>query len=150
MKKPFIHFIISAVLGLGLGYLVFDVIAADNSQEKEVALQENQDTEPAEVKKEETDKSATAEPTAADGNILQTKGCLACHSVSGLNLSGGATGPDLTQAFNNVEGKHGKPIEEFLKEPTSAVMSGVIGGSPLTDEEISQIVETLKQASEAK
>ena len=72
---------------------------------------------------------------------------MGCHAVSGLNLEGGATGPDLTQAFNNVEGKHGKPLAEFLKEPTSAVMSSVIGGNPLTDEEISQVVEALKKAA---
>jgi hypothetical protein len=47
-----------------------------------------------------------------------------------------------------VEGKHGKPIEEFLKAPTSAVMSGVIGKNPLSDEERKQVLELLKQASE--
>jgi hypothetical protein len=53
-----------------------------------------------------------------------------------------------TQAYANVEGKHGKPIEEFLKAPTSAVMSGVIGKNPLSDEERKQVLDLLKQASE--
>lgn len=143
MKKPLIIFVISALIGLGLGYVVFKVISPGQSQ-PEVAVNEKDDSKSSEKATEETDKTVAV----SDDNILQTKGCLGCHAVSGLNLEGGATGPDLSQAFNNVEGKHGKPLAEFLKEPTSAVMSGVIGGSPLTDEEISQIIETLQKAAE--
>ncbi|WNF22899.1 cytochrome C [Mesobacillus jeotgali] len=147
MNKPIIHFIISAVLGLGIGYIAFDVIPASDGQEKEVtAVNEPSSSEaPAKEEKESADTTSAA---AGEENILQTKGCLGCHSVEALNLTGGATGPDLSDAFTNVEGKHGKPVEEFLKEPTSAVMSGVIGGNPLTEEEIKQVVEILKEASE--
>lgn len=90
--------------------------------------------------------AATA--TSSEGQIFTTKGCLGCHSISALNLQGGAAGPDLSKAFVNVKDKHGVPIEEFLKKPTSAVMSGVIGGNPLTDEEREAILKALKQASE--
>ncbi|MBP2243226.1 mono/diheme cytochrome c family protein [Cytobacillus eiseniae] len=143
MKKPLIIFIISALIGLGLGYLVFDVIGSDDS-EPEVAVNDTNTPKPAE---EETDTTGDS-VAASDDNILQAKGCLGCHAVNGLNLEGGATGPDLTQSFNNVEGKHGKPLAEFLKEPTSAVMSSVISGNPLTDEEIEQIVQELQKAAE--
>lgn len=146
LKKPIIIFVISALIGLGLGYLVFDVIAPGQSK-SDVALNDEKDSKPAESSKE--DNSNTDETVAVSSDsILQTKGCLGCHAVSGLNLDGGATGPDLSQAFNNVEDKHGKPLAEFLKEPTSAVMSSVIGGNPLTDEEINQIIEELKKAAE--
>ncbi|MFE8697790.1 c-type cytochrome [Cytobacillus sp. FJAT-53684] len=143
MKKPLIIFVISALIGLGLGYLVFDVIGSDDSK-PEVAVSDKED---ASTKEEETNNTDDT-VAVSDDNILQAKGCLGCHAVSGLNLEGGATGPDLSQAFNNVEDKHGKPLAEFLKEPTSAVMSSVIGGNPLTDEEISQIVEALQKAAE--
>lgn len=143
MKKPFIIFVISALIGLGLGYLVFDVLAPGQSQ-PEVAVDDKEGSKSPETKKEETSKTVAV----SDDNILQAKGCLGCHAVSGLNLEGGATGPDLSQAFNNVEDKHGKPLAEFLKEPTSAVMSSVIGGNPLTDEEISKIIEELQKAAE--
>jgi mono/diheme cytochrome c family protein len=151
VKKPAIHFILFAVIGLGLGYLIFDVLAVGSGTQNEVAVEDKQDSKTDEINKEATDTSSEATPDSAnsDGNILQAKGCLGCHAVEGLNLEGGATGPDLTQAFNNVEGKHGKPLDEFLKEPTSAVMSGVIGGNPLTEEEINQIAEALKKASES-
>lgn len=143
MKKPFFIFVISALIGLGLGYLVFDVLIPNQSQQ-EVAVDDNDEAKSSETAKEEADKTVSG----SGDNILQAKGCLGCHAVSGLNLDGGATGPDLSQAFNNVEDKHGKPLAEFLKEPTSAVMSSVIGGNPLTDEEINQIIEALKKAAE--
>lgn len=143
MKKPFFIFVISALIGLGLGYLVFDVLIPGQSQ-PEVAVDDKDEAKPSETAKEEADKTVAV----SGDNILQAKGCLGCHAVSDLNLDGGATGPDLSQAFNNVEDKHGKPLAEFLKEPTSAVMSSVIGGNPLTDEEINQIIEALKKAAE--
>lgn len=139
MNKAIIHFVISAIVGLGLGYLAFDVIASDKESDTEVS-KASEET----VEKVETTETASA---SEGNNILQTKGCIGCHAVEGLNLQGGATGPDLTQAYNNVEGKHGKPLDDFLKEPTSAVMSSVISGSPLTDEEINKIVEELKKAA---
>jgi cytochrome c551/c552 len=154
LKKAGIYFLISALIGLGIGYLVFDVLIGKDNQEVTANSEESSEetsntsettTETA-AKKEET----SAKTVSADTEIFTQKGCIGCHSVSALDLSGGATGPDLSQAFNNVEGKHGKPVNEFLKEPTSAVMSGVIGGNPLTDDEINKITTLLQKAAEAK
>lgn len=146
MQKALISFIISALIGLGIGYIAFDVVAGGNDKPADVAKQETESQTAAES---ETDvkEEQPAETVSADDNILKSKGCLGCHSVSALNLQGGATGPDLSRAFENVEGKHGKPIDQFLKEPTSAVMSGVIGGNPLSEEEISELVKLLEEAS---
>jgi cytochrome c551/c552 len=147
MNKAIISFVISALLGFGLGYLVFDVIMGDSDKQPQVAQTETNDT--AAAKEEESTESKEETTVAAnEDNILNKKGCLGCHSVEALNIQGGAVGPDLSQSFANVEGKHGKSIDEFLKEPTSAVMSGVIGKSPLTDEERTQVLDLLKQASE--
>ncbi|MFF2447323.1 cytochrome C [Neobacillus sp. NPDC058068] len=144
MQKAIISFVICALLGFGLGYLVFGVIMGDSEKQPQVAQTETKDE--ATTKEENT----AAASSANEDNILNQKGCLGCHSVEALNIKGGAVGPDLSQAFVNVEGKHGKPIEEFLKQPTSAVMSGVISKSPLTDQERKQVLDLLKQASEAK
>jgi cytochrome c551/c552 len=147
MQKALISFIISALIGLGLGYVAFDVVGSSNDETAEVAKQEKNKSQPeSDIKNEDKD-DQQAETVSADNNILKSKGCLGCHSVSALNLQGGATGPDLSKAFENVEGKHGKPIDQFLKEPTSAVMSGVIGGNPLSEEEISEVVKLLEEAS---
>ncbi|WHY77525.1 cytochrome C [Neobacillus sp. WH10] len=150
MQKTIISFVISALLGFGIGYLVFDVIMGDSGNEPQVAQTETKDTNQA--KEESKDSKDTAATTASvnEDNILNKRGCLGCHSVEALNLKGGAVGPDLSQAFVNVEGKHGKSIDEFLKAPTSAVMSGVIEKNPLTDDERKQVLDLLKQASEAK
>jgi len=150
MKKAIISFVISAFVGLGIGYLVFEVLG-DNGKEPQTAAS----TEKAEAKETSTapaekPKEEAATVSASEDNILAKKGCLGCHSVGALNIKGGAVGPDLSQAFVNVEGKHGKPIEEFLKKPTSAVMSGVIGKNPLTDDERKQVLDFLKKASETK
>ncbi|HAQ06673.1 MAG TPA: cytochrome C [Bacillus bacterium] len=146
MQKTLISFVISALIGLGLGYIAFDVVGGSKDVPAEVA-QKGTDQSQSESKNEDNEKEP-AETVSADSNILSSKGCLGCHSVSALNLEGGATGPDLSNAFENVEGKHGKPIDQFLKEPTSAVMSGVIGGSPLSEEEISEVVKVLQEASQ--
>lgn len=146
MNKAIISFAISLVIGFGLGYLVFGVIMGDSDKQPQVAQ-----TEPTQETSETEGQKAGAkeEPATVDANnILNSKGCLGCHAVDSLGLEGGATGPDLSKAFTDVEGKHGKSIDEFLKEPTSAVMSSVIGGSPLTDEERTQVLDMLKQASE--
>lgn len=148
MQKTIITFVISALLGFGLGYLVFDVAMGDSGKEPQVAQAGTKDSSAAKEESKDTKEDPAKTVAANEDNILNQKGCLSCHSVEALNLQGGATGPDLSKAFENVEGKHGKPIDEFLKEPTSAVMSSVISGAPLTDEERTQVVDLLKQASE--
>jgi mono/diheme cytochrome c family protein len=147
VQKAIIHFVISALLGLGIGYIAFQVVGGGD--ESNVASPETTNTDTTtEESNDPEDTNTNTEAVVSEENLLSTKGCLGCHSVEGLNLTGGATGPDLSQAYINVEGKHGKPIDQFLKEPTSAVMSGVIGGNPLSDDEIAQMVDLLKQASE--
>src|SRR4051794_338692 len=140
MNKAIISFVASIIIGFGLGYLVFGVIMGDSDKQPQVAQ-----TEAADATTATDDQKKEPETVAVDkANILNSKGCLGCHAVDKLGLEGGATGPDLSKAFTEVEGKHGKPIEEFLKEPTSAVMSSVIGGNPLTDEERTQVLDMLK------
>lgn len=147
MQKALISFIISALIGLGLGYIAFVVVGGSNGVTENASKEADTSKPQSDNKQEEKDDQPAAETVSADENILTSKGCLSCHSVSSLNLTGGATGPDLSKAFENVEGKHGKPIDQFLKEPTSAVMSGVIGGNPLSEQEISEVVKLLEEAS---
>lgn len=132
-------------LAFGGGYLFFQ-----NQGTKDAAQQAAQ---PAQTSQQagQTEQQPAAQQTApasAEGEIFVQRGCNACHAVSSLGVQGGATGPDLSQAFVNVKDKHGVAIDEFLKKPTSAVMSGVLGGKPLTDEELKAILAALKTASE--
>lgn len=129
-------------LAFGGGYLYF----TSQGTAKQEAAQPATTSKPA-----GQSESAATQPTAttsAEGEILVQRGCNACHAVSSLGVQGGATGPDLSKAFVNVKDKHGVEIDQFLKKPTSAVMSSVLGGKPLTDEELKAIVAALKTASE--
>jgi cytochrome c551/c552 len=149
MKKSIISFVISVVLGFGLGYLVFEVIMHDSGKQPVTASTETTTTT-TDQKTASKEASAASTTPADTDNILSKRGCLGCHSVEALNLKGGQVGPDLSHAFVEVADKHGKPIEEFLKQPNSAVMSGVLGKNPLTDDQRKQVLELLKKASETK
>lgn len=147
MKNASLIFIISALIGLGIGYLFFDLTDSKSEQEAQSVTKQQIATNVDE--KQGHDMEGEGETTVnAKGDIFVDKGCIQCHSISKLNLKGGATGPDLSNAYATVEGKHGKKLDEFLQEPTSAVMSGVIKGNPLTDEERAKVVEALKSISE--
>lgn len=127
------------VLSFGGGYLYFTNQGAEDATQ--------QAAQPAQTEQQ----PVAAQPTAtasAEGEIFVQRGCNACHAVSALGVQGGATGPDLSQAFVNVKDKHGVAIDEFLKKPTTAVMAGVLGGKPLTDDELNAILAALKTASE--
>lgn len=162
MNKAILSFVISALVGLGGGYILYDLtggtgntpqepVASAQSSSSSTSSSTDQSSAAATSDQSTGTQAATAKATAVDeNNILAKRGCLQCHSVGSLNLKGGQVGPDLSQAFTTVEGKHGKPIEEFLKQPTSAVMSGVLGKNPLTDEQRGQVLDLLKKASEAK
>ncbi|WP_458412083.1 c-type cytochrome [Schinkia sp. CFF1] len=150
MKNAIIIFLVFALVGFGGGYL----FSQSKSSEQAAAPDTKATTEQAQGNTQGAtteDKAAPAPETVAaspEGEIFKQKGCIQCHSIEKLGIKAGQVGPDLSQAYKNVPGKHGKPVNEFLKKPTSAVMSGVIGSNPLTDDEINKIVEALKIASE--
>lgn len=152
MKWNILIFIAGFVVAFAGGYLFMgmdDSTAATDQPESSANETETKSEEAGEneAKEEETPDETEAVATG-EGEALQANNCLSCHAVESLDLQGGTTGPDLSDAYTTVEDKHGKPVEEFLQEPTSAVMSTVISGNPLPDEEREKIVEALKKASE--
>jgi len=155
MNKAIISFVVSVLVGFGLGYLVNEfILSNDSGSQPKVASSNNaasQSTAKDESSTQSTDKQEAAKTVSANqDNILQKRGCLSCHSVGALNLKGGQVGPDLSKAYVEVQDKHGMPIEKFLTKPNSAVMSGVIGKDPLTNDQRKQVIEILKKASETK
>ena len=143
------------LLALGGGYLLFNRPAPDSAQAPQAtaapaqtAQEAHPDTAHSETPAEEAGATTTTAAPAASAEIFTKRGCVACHSVSALNVQGGVTGPDLSKAYLNVADKHGVPVEDFLKKPTSAVMSSVLGANPLTDEERAQVLSALQAASE--
>lgn len=141
MKQYILIFAIAFGLAFAGGYVIYEAIGP------------SQDAAPAPTEQAKDESSNTAQQPAVtteneEAAIFTKLNCLACHAVSSLELKGGATGPDLSQAYINVEGKHGVPLNEFLKQPTSAVMSSVIGSNPLSDADRAELIEVLKLASE--
>lgn len=144
MKQNAIIFIIAFVVAFGGGYLFFK--AKEPADEATTKTEQQEQTNG----QESSDEQAKKEPQtiSAEVEILDQKSCLSCHSIEAFGVKEAMSGPDLSDAYINVEGKHGKALDEFLKEPSSAVMSSVIAADPLTDEERAQIIDVLKAASE--
>lgn len=141
MKSNILIFVATFLLAFGAGYLIF------HSTEKPSVSQQPTENNSADSKE------ATEEPKKEDASVpagaepLIANSCIGCHAVNDAGIAGGTTGPDLSKAFVNVKDKHGIELDEFLQHPTSAVMSGVIGDNPLSDEDRKKIVEFLEETS---
>jgi mono/diheme cytochrome c family protein len=151
MFKKVIVFLVCFGLAFGEGYLYLSADSKGKANGDEKARQAAQPAGAGETNtKVAADSSAGSAKVAADpaGDIFVKRNCISCHSVSALGVKGGQIGPDLSTIYDNMESKHGVKLEDFLKKPNSAVMAGVIGSNPLTDDELKAVIAALKTASE--
>lgn len=137
MRVNLIIFVIAFFAAFGAGYFIFHDSAA--KQEAGSTISEEAEQEP---------NDAEVEAIPAGAEPLSENSCINCHAVKEAGIAGGNTGPDLSEAYTSIKDKHGKELDDFLKEPTSAVMSGVIAENPLSDEDREQIVKFLKETAE--
>lgn len=72
--------------------------------------------------------------------------CVACHQASGLPLTGGKLGPDLSAAHLKLGGDRG--LISWLQNPPTKVMSSVFRPAPLTQEEAADLTAFLRSTSE--
>lgn len=149
MMKNGIIFVLTFFVAFLGGYFIFgDSGSTEEATTSNESVAEESATEEVE-EAEESESTETAGTVPSEAEPLANNNCLSCHAVESLGAAGGTTGPDLSNAYTEVEGKHGKPLDEFLQEPTSAVMTTVINeDNPLPDEEREAIVEALKIAAE--
>jgi hypothetical protein len=70
-----------------------------------------------------------------------------CHKISDIGVSGGNVGPDLSNILGTVFGGNVTRAIQFLRSPTTPTMRATWDGTPLTDREISTIVELLRYAA---
>lgn len=145
MKWNSIIFIIGFIIAFAGGYFFFTAGSSPDPEEEATPTEETSTPDEAETEDAEEEGEVTVPDDALS---LSRNGCLSCHSVDSLGIAAGNIGPDLTIAYSGVEGKHGKELDAFLQEPTSAVMATVLADNPLDDDEREQIVEVLKKASE--
>lgn len=81
------------------------------------------------------------------GAFFVKKTCFICHDVSTLGIESAAKiGPDLAKAWTDVESRFGKPLPEFLKNPTGTMAMVLATQIQLTDAEKAEVVEKLKAA----
>lgn len=79
--------------------------------------------------------------------FFQAKGCTECHTVSTFGLeSQNKSGPDLAEAYTDVQKRFGTSLENFLKNPTGTMQMVLSSKIKLTDDEKRKTVELLKYA----
>ena len=99
--------------------------------------------------------AATTTAVAGDprGALFVQKGCPQCHSISALGIkSQNEVGPDLTEAYEDVQHRFGVKLEEFLPNPTGTmqmVLSQMIHLSPVERDSIIHVLKRLHDEHEA-
>jgi mono/diheme cytochrome c family protein len=72
--------------------------------------------------------------------------CISCHTLHGIGaLGGGRLGPDLTTAYERLEGRKG--LAAWLAAPPLPTMQPVFKQHPLRSEEIVPLVAYLEEAA---
>lgn len=151
MKNSNVRFILFLVIGLVIGFGATSIFTGNNGGQDQAsstneakATQSNNENEQDSKSGEEAQESTIP----AEYDIIANKGCIQCHSIDALNIDEGKVGPDLSHIYTEIGDKRGTTLDKFLTQPTTAVMSSVISGNPLTDKERQQIITVLKKASE--
>jgi cytochrome c2 len=86
-----------------------------------------------------------------EGAFFVKKGCFVCHSVESLGVaSASKIGPDLSEAVVDVRNRFGKPLPEFLDNPSGTMAVVLSTQIRLTPEEKRQVVELLTSAYQKK
>ena len=96
---------------------------------------------------------AGAVVTSADarGDIFARKGCPQCHSVSAFGIrSPNDVGPDLTNAYDDVQARFGLKLDQFLAAPTGTMQVVLSSMIKLTPAERDSIVHILKELHEER
>ena len=98
---------------------------------------------------EETEKER--QMLEGEGAFFVKKGCFVCHSVETLGVqSASKIGPDLSEAVVDVQSRFGKPLPEFLDNPSGTMAVVLSTQIRLTPEEKRQAVELLTSAYQKK
>ncbi|HJS42492.1 MAG TPA: hypothetical protein VJ755_03405 [Gemmatimonadales bacterium] len=92
-----------------------------------------------------------AAPAAAPGAIFERKGCQQCHSISAFGIKSATdVGPDLTNAYADVQTRFGVKLEEFFVSPTGTMQMVLSSMIKLTPAERDSIIHILKELDEER
>lgn len=137
--------ILGLVLTIGVGKVVF---SKDGSESTAKSIQST-----GQLKDSAKDKSAVNQDNATkntgnpEAQIFVESTCISCHSMSKYDLDGGKQGPDLTNPMMGtvIKEKYGISLREYLDNPKSQVMSGVLSNLKLTNEDKDKISKLLTE-----
>lgn len=73
--------------------------------------------------------------------------CATCHHISDINVTGGSVGPDLSNILGTAFSGNATKLNQFLASPTTPTMRATWSGNPLTDQEVTALVDLLKYAA---
>ena len=86
-----------------------------------------------------------------EGAFFVKKTCFVCHEVSTLGVeSASKIGPDLAEAFADVQSRFGKTLEDFLARPTGTMAMVLSTQIQLSDAERAEAIAKLKIAYQRK
>lgn len=94
---------------------------------------------------------AAPPPAAARGSIFERKGCPQCHSISAFGIKSKTdVGPDLTNAYADVQTRFGVKLDDFLVAPTGTMQMVLSSLIKLTPAERDSIIHILKELHEER
>ena len=86
-----------------------------------------------------------------EGAFFVKKTCFICHDVSTLGIeSATKIGPDLANAYTDVQSRFGRTLEDFLASPTGTMSVVLATQIHLTDAEKQEAIAKLKVAYQKK
>jgi len=91
------------------------------------------------------------EKSPNEGTFFVEKGCFTCHDVSSFGVKSlTKAGPDLANAYTDVQSRFGKTLEEFFANPTGTMAIVLSQQIKLTEAEKQEAIEKLKLAYQKK
>jgi cytochrome c553 len=140
-----IGLILGLALTIGIGKMAFSTNTSVSAAKSGQSTIKDIPKEKSEKVKGQDNMTKTASNPEAQIFVKST--CITCHSMSKYGLEGGKQGPDLTNPMMGtvIEEKYGISLRDYLDNPKSQVMSGVLSNLKLTDEVKDKISKLLTE-----
>jgi hypothetical protein len=142
-------FSVSLIIGVVLTIGIAKIVSHTNApvSETESVKSKDQTEKVAKDKTANQQNNSVKTTTNPEAQIFVKATCITCHSVSKYGLDGGKQGPDLTKPMMGtvIKDKYGMKLRDYLDNPKSPVMAGVLGNLKLTGEQKDKISKLLTE-----
>jgi hypothetical protein len=142
-------FSVSLIIGVVLTIGIAKIVSHTNApvSETESVKSKDQTEKVAKDKTANQQDNSVKTTTNPEAQIFVKATCITCHSVSKYGLDGGKQGPDLTKPMMGtvIKEKYGMELRDYLDNPKSPVMAGVLGNLKLSGEQKDNISKLLTE-----